>query len=131
MFDLPWATHRYLIQPITGEQHVSKVLISRFLSFISKLELSKKSPLQTLLRIAKQDVRSITDSNLRKIMLLSGKTSLSELKNVSVPYHDLPEGEAWRVDVILELISARHGDIVLPGWEKDEMEYIVNSLCTQ
>ena len=131
MFGLPWATHRYLIQPITGEQHVSKVLISRFLSFISKLELSKKSPLQTLLRIAKQDVRSITGSNLRKIMLLSGKTSLSELKNVSVPYHDLPEGEAWRVDVILELISARHGTIVLPGWEKDEMEYIVNSLCTQ
>ena len=64
-------------------------------------------------------------------MLLSGKTSLSELKNASVPYHDLPEGEAWRVDVILELISARHGDMVLPGWQKDEMEYIVNSLCTQ
>ena len=52
-------------------------------------------------------------------------------KDASVPYHDLPEGEVWRVDVILELISGWHGDIVLPGLEKDEMEYIVNSLCTQ
>ena len=131
MFGLPWATHRCLIQPIIGEPHISKVLISRFLSFISKVEHSKKSPLHTLLSIAKHDVRSITGSNLRKIMLLSGKTSISDLKNVSVPYHDLPDDEAWKVEVIKELISSRHGDIQLPGWDKEEIEYIMNTLCTQ
>ena len=131
MFGLPWATHRCLIQPIIGEPHISKVLISRFLSFISKVVHSKKSPLHTLLSIAKHDVRSTTGSNLRKIMLLSGKTSISDLKNVSVPYHDLPDDEAWKVEVIKELISSRHGDIQLPGWDKEEIEYIMNTLCTQ
>ena len=56
MFGLPWATHRCLIQPIIGEPHISKVLISIFLLFISKVKHSKKS---TLLSIAKHDVRSI------------------------------------------------------------------------
>ena len=120
-----------LIQPITGEQHVSKVLISRFLSFISKVELSKKSSLHTLLKIAKNYVRSVTGSNLRKIMLLSGKTSISDLRNISVSYHELLNEEAWKVDVIKELISTRHGDLELPGWEKEEIECIMNSLCTQ
>ena len=68
---------------------------------------------------------------LRKIMLLSGKTSISDLRNISVPYHELPDEEAWKVDVIKELISMRHGDLELPGWEKEELEYIMNSLCTQ
>ena len=64
-------------------------------------------------------------------MLLSGKTSISDLKNVSVPYHDLPDDEAWKVEVIKELISSRHGDVQLPGWDKEEIEYIMNTLCTQ
>jgi hypothetical protein len=31
MMDLPWATHRYLIEPLTGIPHVSSQLISRYL----------------------------------------------------------------------------------------------------
>ena len=34
-------------------------------------------------------------------------------------------------EVIKELISSRHGDIQLPGWDKEEIEYIMNTLCTQ
>ena len=73
----------------------------------------------------------MTGSNLRKIMLLSGKTSISDLRNISVPYHELPDEEAWKVEVIKEIISMRHGDLELPGWEKEETDYIMNSLCTQ
>ena len=84
MFDLPWATHRYFIEPLTGDAHVSRLLLRRYLSFISKVELSKKFPLKILLGIARSDVRSVTGSNLRRIMLLSGKQSMDDLKNVDI-----------------------------------------------
>ena len=93
MFDLPWATHRYFIEPLTGDAHVSRLLLRRYLSFISKVELSKKSPLKILLGIARSDVRSVTGSNLRRIM--SGKNSMDELKNVDIPYNVVPADQAW------------------------------------
>ena len=79
MLDLPWATHRSLIQPLTGEVHVKLVLIKRFLIFLEKIECSGKTPLIMLLNEAKRDVRSITGSNLRNIMILVGKTSVDEV----------------------------------------------------
>ena len=36
MYDLPWATHRYLIEPLVGSQHVSRILARRYLSFVEK-----------------------------------------------------------------------------------------------
>jgi hypothetical protein len=42
MLGLPYATHRYLIEPLTGEQHIMKVLVSRFLGFMDKIASSQK-----------------------------------------------------------------------------------------
>ena len=70
MLDLPWATHRCLIEPLTETQHRSKVLIKRYLSFIEK---SEKMSLKQLLRLSRRDVRTVTGHNLRPIMLLAGK----------------------------------------------------------
>ena len=42
MLGLPFATHRCLIQPLTGEKHIKMVLISRYLGFIKKIASHKK-----------------------------------------------------------------------------------------
>ena len=94
MFDLPWATHRYLVEPLTGKPRVSSLLVKRYLSFISKIDLSPKTPLKTLMEIAKQDVRSMTGANLRRIMLQSGRSSIDDMKNVEIQCHIVPESEA-------------------------------------
>ena len=57
MYDLPWATHRYLIEPLTGSQHVSRILLRRYMSFIEKIEKSSKSSLKQLLEVSEKDVR--------------------------------------------------------------------------
>jgi hypothetical protein len=131
MLCLPWATHRYLVEPLTGTPHVSRLLISRYLSFVNKLESSQKSPLKTLLDIAKKDVRSITGSNLRRIMLLSGRKSVEDLKNVDVPYHVVPDDEVWRVGFVKELIDIKCGSLVVPGMLQTELEDIMSYLCTE
>ena len=55
MYDLPMQTHRYLVEPVSGQEHVKKQLIKRFLSFIKQIEKSKKMlPIQ-LLNVIKYD----------------------------------------------------------------------------
>ena len=63
MLDLPYATHRSLIQPLTDDVHVKLVLIRRFLSFMDKIKNSGKVPLTMLMSEAMKDVRSTTGSN--------------------------------------------------------------------
>ena len=82
MLDLPYATHRYLIEPLTGEKHVKLVLISRYLGFMEKIASSEKKAVKMLMETSKKDVRSITGQNFRNIMLLVGKTTVEEVRKV-------------------------------------------------
>ena len=59
MLDLPYATHRYLIEPLSGQQHMSITLIRNFLGFINKIKQSAKPVLRQLYSIAKDADRSL------------------------------------------------------------------------
>ena len=134
MLDLPWATHRSLIQPLTGETHVKLVLLKRYLIFLEKMKNSGKSPLVMLLNEAKKDVRSVTGSNLRNIMILAGKSSIEDVtvEDVdTIPYFNLSEDEHWKVDSIKEIIDVKAGNLDVPGFDLEELETILNHLCTE
>ena len=42
MADLPYATHRYLIEPVSGIQHMTITFIRNFFNFIDKIKQSPK-----------------------------------------------------------------------------------------
>ena len=132
MYDLPWATHRYLIEPITERNHVSRTLVERYMSFIAKVRNSKKANIRQLLEIIKRDTRTTTGFNLRTIMILSKKNSIEELfdDNNDFEYHPVDEREAWRIPFIKELIGVRHGDLKVDGMTPDELGQILDYICT-
>ena len=78
MLDLPLATHRSLIEPLSDERHVKLVLIRRFVEFMEKIDNSGKKALMMLKDAAIKDVRSTTGRNFRNIMLGGGATRVSE-----------------------------------------------------
>ena len=133
MYDLPWATHRYLIEPLSGLPHIRKILGKRFLSFISMVRSSSKYALVQLLEAVVGDARCTTGSNLRNIMLMAGKNRIEELDegDIDIEYHEILESEAWRVDFIKEVVELKYGDLSLPGFTEEELEEIQNYLCTQ
>ena len=90
VFDLPWATHRYLIEPLTGLPHVKKVLVNRFLSFVRMIRKSSKIAISQLLETILSDVRFTTGCNMRNIMLMAEKNTIGELEmgGVDIKYHD-------------------------------------------
>ena len=132
MYDLPWATHRYFIEPLTGSQHVSRTLVRRYMSFMEKIKKSSKTSLKQLLDVVKNDVRLTTGHNLRSIMMLAGKNTVEELVmgNVDFDYHKVDESEAWRVDFVQEIIELRFGDLEVPGMDHDELQQILEYICT-
>ena len=84
-----------------------------------------------MLSLAKDDVRTTTGMNLRTIMLWSGRNSIDEIlkQKIDVEYHKLEEHEAWKVDMIREIIDAIQGytDVNL---NKEELTDILEYLCT-
>ena len=113
MLDLPWATNRCLIEPLTDTQHLSKVLVKRYLSFIDSIEKSEKMSLKQLLRLSRRDVRTVTGHNLISIMLLAGNTRIDDLDlNTKIDHHRLNQEECWKIDFIKELIEVRAGNLL-------------------
>ena len=111
VFALPITTHRYLIEPISENDHLFKILIERFISFISQLEKSSKNVVKQLLNLVKTDARSVTGANLRKIKLMTGKRELNDCRKVlrDIPYVPIPDDEWWRVSLIRELTDIKFG----------------------
>ena len=133
MLDLPWATHCYLIEPLTRLTHVRQILVKRFLSFIAMIRKSSKFALIQLLEIISEDVRLSTGSNLRSIMLLANKSRVEELETseVIVEYHEIEDLEKWRVDFIREVVEFKLGELKVDGFTAKELEEIQDFLCTQ
>ena len=131
MFNLPWATHRNLIEPVTGVPHIRRTLVWRYLSFISKIQKSEKTSLRKLLNLVKSDVRTTTGSNLRSIMLLAGNNTIQEVlsSNIDVEYHKLEEEQKWKTILLGEIIDILNDEKTIDGMEKQELEDILEFLC--
>ena len=71
MADLPYATHRYLIEPVSEQKHMSIQLIQNFVGFMEKIRNSTKQILKMLYQITRKDVKTVTGSNLRNILCLT------------------------------------------------------------
>ena len=66
IYDLPW-----VLEEITGS-NLKVMLFSRFVKFVNAIIKSKKPALRFLLSVSISDVRSLTGSNLRSILLNTG-----------------------------------------------------------
>ena len=133
MLDLPFATHRSLIEPLTGNMHIKLVLIERFLGFMEKISKSGKKALNMLRIEAMSDVRSVTGSNYRNIMLLLGKNRVEDVKMADtdkLSYHKLEKEEHWKIDIIKEIIDIKAEELIVPGFDNEEIETILHHLCT-
>ena len=133
MLDVHYTTHRNLIEPLSGYPHIRKVLIKRFLGFLSQIEKSPKFIPRHLLSTIKHDVRSTTGSNLRKILLLTEKSSIDKIDLADVKevkYHQLKEDDLWKVASIKELIDIKFRKIELENFSIEEIDDMLHFLCT-
>ena len=131
-YDLPFQTHRYLIEPISEHIHLKKILIRRFLSFIQQIKHSKKNIPKQLLNIIQHDTRSVTGSNIRKILLLTGKDDISNVSKYDIDnivYAEISDENKWRVDLIKEITDVKYNQLNIEGFSVEECNEILEYAC--
>ena len=132
MFDLPYETHRWLIEHVFGNQHLRKILIQRFLNFITQIKKSSKSIVKLLFNNIKLSVRSTTGYNLIAIMKETNKVNINQLDDIrggDIEYHPVKNDDRWKVSVIKECIDVKFGRLDVDGFSADELEEICYYLC--
>ena len=110
MLDLPPATHRYLIEPVSGTIHLRRILMNRFISFLHQIEKSEKVATKQLLGLIYRNTQSVTGSNVRHILRLTEKSHWRDVRSndiANIEYFRIPEEEKWRVGLINEIIEMR------------------------
>ena len=55
-------------------------------------------------------------------MVLMGTTSVDDIK--------LDEQDVWKISTIREIIETKAGQMEIPGFKSEELETILNHLCT-
>ena len=83
-FNIPRQTHRNLIEPISGTSHLKIKLVKRFLKFYQSVEKCDKPHLKYLLKLQKNDVRSVFGRNVRNICVEAGVDSISQVNLVNI-----------------------------------------------
>ena len=77
-------------------------------------------------------MRLTTGHNLRSIMMILGMNSIDELdfKTADFEYHKLEENELWKVNIVQELVDIRSGDLEVHGMKYEEVQQILEYICT-
>ena len=125
---MPYQTHRYLVEPVSGQLHLKKLLIKRFLSFISQIKQSDKQIPKQLLHCSQLDTRSVTGSNLRRILLLTKKTRVEDINDKdikNIEFDEISEDNYWRVKLIQEITDIKFGQVNIDGFSKEECDEIL------
>ena len=103
------------------------------IGFLAQIEKSPKLLPLKLLKIVQNDVRSTTGSNLRNIMLLLGKYSTKNIKMSDIDSFEFapvkPE-DFWKISIVKEIIEAKADQIDVEGFTKQELDKILEYLCT-
>ena len=132
IFNLPFNTHKYFIEPVSNMVHLKKTLFLRFISFIRQIENSKKIIPKQLLNIVRYDTRSITGSNIRKLFLLTGISKTEDIDRYVIndsPLYSISTDDKWRLDMLSEILERRYGDILIGDFGDEECNGILNFIC--
>ena len=132
MYDLPYQTHRYLVEPVSGQLHIKKLLIKRFLSFLKQIRKSKKILPNQILNSIQFDTRSVTGNNITKILLLTKKANVDEITDEdieAIEYAPITEENTWRINLIREITDNKFNQLEIDGFSKEECEEILQFAC--
>ena len=135
MYNLPRTTHRYFVEPISKSNttHIKFTIIKNFLNFLKQIENGSKSIAKVLLNTVKNDVGSTTGSNIKGIKQLLDVDSINQININEIKdktFAEIPVGSEWRIPVLEELLSVRHGNSEMENFTKKDIDNMIDLICT-
>ena len=128
-FNLPFATHRYVLQEISNIPHIRTCLLKRFVKFYFQLKNCSKPEVRNLLESQQFDFRSSFGRNCRYLcneLKVSNMEDINVL-NICMPIKT-PVNEMWRVNFLKELLAIRGGNFAV-GLDIEEVNHLIDFTC--
>ena len=123
VYNLPFGTHRFILQQLDSAQPLICRLAARFRRFYTQLTESKRPEVLHLVRLQQCDARSTFGRNCRNIGISM---------NVPDPFgdriHTPPEEEMWKVPMVKELLQCRAGQLE-NGLNSAEVDILLRDIC--
>ena len=85
-------------------------------------------------KYVKSDVRSITGSNVRNILLLTEKDDFEDVTKHDIKklkYHEISSNDSWKTSFIKEIIEIKNNQLDLNEFTKEELNDILAHLCIE
>ena len=133
IFNVPYTTHRYLIEPLSDCPHPKTMLSSRYVKFTQSLVASTKPSVCYLARLVRNDNRTLMGRTISKISreINVAKALLTNMiVNKAMVYFPVPDDQHWRVDIIKELLNVRRNLLSLHGITSVETTTMIDYLCS-
>ena len=138
MWDLPYNSHRYLIEELSGV-HASTMLICRFTNFIQSIKKSRKSAVQYLYQKVKNNLNTVTGRNIRFVVEASGCESIENIKTSELKrklkFCESSAENDWKIKMIKEIVDLKQNVLFLDDesdvwFDNEDLESIVEFLST-
>ena len=119
LYNLPYATHRFILEAIAETEHLKLKLYRRFNRFKDKIRSSANPLVTNLYDIQHQDLRSVFGRNCHIVTQMPIDTVYS-----------VPADEGWRVTSASDLLEARDNPQTLPGFTEAEISTLLIDICS-
>ena len=137
MWGLSFATHRYLIEALSG-QHALSMLITRYVKFIQSIRKSPKIAVQFLLQKVLKNCSTLTGKNVRYVLEQTDSENIFDVSPNAIKkefkFCEMKKEDAWRVNLVKEMINIRQKVLTLDQNEhalsNEEMEEILDYVCS-
>ena len=110
-----------------------KLLIKRFISFLHQIQSSRRNATKQLLQFIHSNTESTTGNNVRKILRLKGKSHWTKIKGSdidNISYCDIDNADKWRVNFVNELLEIKRNEIEVDGLLVEEIDSMLDYVCT-
>ena len=125
-YNLPFATHRYLLNALVNYDHIKKQVIKRFIKFHKTVTESDIPQIKILHNTQSKDYRSVYGRNISHILRDSGAIALEQVNLANITINPVPPGCEWRINFLVDVLSERlYGDTL----SRDESDLILTHIC--
>ena len=133
IYGLPWKTHRYWVEKISGCYHPKTFLSSRMVKFAKSLIQCNKVGVRFLASLCLEDRRTVMGMNMSNIADEAsadiGTLTPTNVKN-ALKYSSFPEDEEWRIPVVQELLDLRSSRQLIDNMTSEDINSMLDLLCT-
>ena len=127
-FDLPFATHRYILNEVSNKTHLRISLLKRFVKFYNQLKCCQKIEVRHLFLKQRSDYLSIFGRNCINLCRELNVPSIEEVNidSIKMPQVTL-QADSWRVVFLKELLGIRDNFLnteLSPGEIAEMIDYV-------